>query len=135
TVSAQDQYVADLIAALKPTTEDVQFLNDVVAQLAIERQREAEELRLYIDEFVADLNAPRLSRGQELSPELRQFIADLEEAEQLTVSLRTAAQRTAEECRRAQELFEGGFIDAETLKRARDQFDTMASDLEAIGKS
>src|SRR5690606_24438170 len=135
TVSAQDQYVADLIAALKPTTEDVQFLNDVVAQLAIERQREAEELRLYIDEFVADLNAPRLSRGQELSPELRQFIADLEEAEQLTESLRTEAERNAEAWRRAQELFEGGFIDDETLKRARDQFDTMASDLEAIGKS
>lgn len=135
TVSAQDQYVADLIAALKPTTEDVQFLNDVVAQLALERQREAEELRLYIDEFVADLNAPRLSRGQELSPELRQFIADLEEAEQLTESLRTEAERNAEAWRRAQELFAGGFIDDETLKRARDQFDNMASDLEAIGKS
>lgn len=135
TVSAQDQYVADLIAALKPTTEDVQFLNDVVAQLALERQREAEELRLYIDEFVADLNAPRLSRGQELSPELRQFIADLEEAEQLTESVRTEAERNAEAWRRAQELFAGGFIDDETLERARDQFDNMASDLDAIGKS
>lgn len=57
------------------------------------------------------------SEGQPLSPEIRTFIENLERGEKLTESMRTEVEEQVDAWREAKQLFDAGFIGADTLNR------------------
>ena len=119
---------------LTASEEEIEYLNNFVADLEVTRQKRNAELNAFLNDFVAELNSPKLSQGQRLTPELSVFIEQLREGERLEMQMRTEAEKHADAWREAQALFDAGVISEQTLERVKNMNREVASFGSSLGR-